>query len=200
MEIFFGKEVTSISGKKKEQVIEDDFTMTYISNYIIEILIHFTEFREDGTLNLRKYLDTVFIHIVDVWGFITAYYPILDFLNDNYDDLSDEQLEMFDLIKELFLNYLYSPRIEPIDHYEIVSELRKLSDLLKNEISETASGISKQKLKYKHKHSGVTGKTFIPKTAKLNLKRSKKNKKVKGKNKKYNKSKKIKTNKNKQKI
>ena len=59
MEIFFGREITSISGREKEKVIEDDFTMTYITNYIIEILIHFTRFREDGSLNLRDYFQKI---------------------------------------------------------------------------------------------------------------------------------------------
>ena len=182
MEIFFGREITSISGREKEKVIEDDFTMTYITNYIIEILIHFTRFREDGSLNLRDYLDTVFIHIVDIWGFLISYYPLLDFLNDNYDDLSDEQMEMFDIIKNLFITYLYSPRVTPIDHYEIVSELKKLSGLLKAEITtDSASGV-KKKMKNIKKKKGITGKSFIPKSrknSKLDFKRNKKNKKTK---------------------
>ncbi len=55
----FSNSLTSISAESKPQVIETQITMNYIVNYIIDVLVHFTRFRDDKTLNLREYLDKV---------------------------------------------------------------------------------------------------------------------------------------------
>ena len=191
MNILFSKEITSIHDSDKETVIENNFTNSYIINYIIEVLVHFTRFRSDETLNLRIYLDDVFIKIVDIWGFISVYVPLLDFLYENYDQLSDNQLEMFELIKDIFIKYLYSPRSIPIEHTELTNDLQKLSKLFKNEFTENARGIKRRQLNItSRKITGITGKTFVPKSVKLKFKKyNTKTKKSKTKKSKTKKSK-----------
>ena len=148
MGILFSRQLTSVNDSDKSILIENDFTMTYITNYLIEILVHFTRFRENGSLNLRLYLDTVFIKIVDVWGFIVTYFPMLEFFNENYDNLTEEQEKMFEKIKELFIKYLYSPRIEPINENELVTDLKILSKLFSKETSSiTANGLKNKTIK-----------------------------------------------------
>ena len=142
MGILFSRELTSVNDSDKITFIENDFTMPYITNYLIDVLIHFTRFRENGSLNMRIYLDTVFIKIVDIWGFVATYFPMLEFFNENYDNLTEEQEKMFELIKGLFIKYLYSPRIKPIVKNELVKDLKTLSKLFSNEIGNvTAKGI-----------------------------------------------------------
>ena len=148
MGILFSRHLTSVNDLDKSTLIENDFTMTYITNYLIDVLIHFTRFRENGTLNMRIYLDTVFIKIVDIWGFIVTYFPMLEFFDENYDNLTEEQEQMFKKIKELFIKYLYSPRIEPINENELVSDLKILSKLFSKETSiGTAKGIKNKTMK-----------------------------------------------------
>lgn len=151
MNVLFSKEITSVSGEEKDRIIENDFTMTYITNYIIEILVHFAKMRDDGTLNLREYLDNVFIKIIDIWGFICIYFPILDFLFDNYDRLNNEQMEMFHHLKNMYIKYLYAPRIEPIDISDLLDDLKTLNHMFYREInSGSGSGLKMRKLiKYK---------------------------------------------------
>jgi len=192
MYILFSRELTSVVDKEtKDHLIEIDFTLVYITNYIVEVLRHFTKFRKDGSLNLRDYLDNVFIQIVDIWGFIITYFPMLELFYDNYDKLSDSQIKIYELLKSLFIVYLYSPRIEPINITDLNSDLNKLNEYLKNEsILEKnnyinsnntnngfASGIKKRKYKFQTKKRlrGITGNTFIPKSIRLNFKKSKKN-------------------------
>ena len=81
----FSNSLTSISEGSKPQVIETQITMDYIVNYIVDVLVHFTKFKDDGTLNLREYLDNIFIQIVDIWGLISVYYPFLEMLSNNYE-------------------------------------------------------------------------------------------------------------------
>jgi serine/threonine protein kinase len=125
----FHNSLTTISKESKPQVIETQITMNYIVNYIINVLVHFTKFKPDGSLNLRDYLDNVFIEIVDVWGFITAYYPIIEILSDSYDNLTKNELKIFNQLQFIFVEYLYNPRHEPIDMNMLYSDLKDLAHL-----------------------------------------------------------------------
>lgn len=131
--------------KIKEYLIENEFTINYITNYIVEVLIYFTKFRKNGSLNLREYLDNVFIRIVDIWGFIISYFPILELLYDNYDVLTPNQLLIFETFKKLFIKYLYNPRIKPINTTDLVEDLHNLGNLFENEIKKKniASGLER---------------------------------------------------------
>jgi len=147
MHMLFSEEIHNVSASKKDTIIETDFTMMYITNYIIDVLVHFTKFRKNGTLNLREYLDNVFIKIVDIWGFITIYLPLLDFFYKNYDSLNNNEIEIFYLLKSIFIKYLYSPRIKPIKINEIIDDLEKLDVLLVNNFVKNEKGITNN---YKH--------------------------------------------------
>jgi hypothetical protein len=114
----------------KVKLIESDFTLFYISNYIIEILKNFTEFRKNGTLNLRVYLDTVFIKIVDIWGFVVTYLPILEILFENYAKLNTVEHKLFESLKHIFINYLFNQRIKPINIKDLTDDLKNLNTII----------------------------------------------------------------------
>lgn len=184
MYILFSNELTGMNEEAKGKIIEADFTMVYITNYIVDVLEHFTRFRKDNSLDLRVYLDNVFIEIVDIWGFIVTYFPILDLLFNNYKKLTSNQMEMFELLKYIFVTYLYKPRIEPINVNELVAQFDELTELFNNELpirsrsSDTASGIKHKKhtphklIRSSKKSNGVTGRTFVPKSIKALFKKS----------------------------
>jgi serine/threonine protein kinase len=130
MYTFFSKNLKSISSENKPAIIETQITMEYIVNYIVDVLVHFTKFREDGKLNLRDYLDNVFIKISDIWGFISVYYPIAEILYNNYDNLSQNELNIFNKIKYIFVTYLFNPRHEPINMNMLYSDLKNLGELI----------------------------------------------------------------------
>jgi len=158
MYMLFSNELHNIPEKNKAKLIESDFTMRYITNYLVKILLNYTVFKTDGNINMRPYLDEVFINIVDVWGFIVVYYPILELLYNNYEILDKKQLEIFGLLKSIFINYLYKPRIEPIDIKYLVSDLEHLGYMFKREFTEENILIKTSKLT----KTGVTGDTFVP--------------------------------------
>jgi hypothetical protein len=137
MFMLFGKDIntttySSMNQEQKARYIESEYTIVYLINYIVEILIHFTNFKEDGTLDLRVYLDKVFIKIIDIWGFLISYLPILEILSENYDKLNANEMEIFELIKYMYLTYLYNPRIETINMKNLNTDLNKLTKLLGN--------------------------------------------------------------------
>jgi serine/threonine protein kinase len=130
MFMLFANSLTDISESDKPQVIETQITMEYIVDYIVNVLLYFTKFKSDGTLDLRQYLDNVFIEIVDIWGFIISYIPIIEILSDNYKSLTKQELKIFNQLQFIFVEYLYNPRHEPIDMKELYTDLKILGDLL----------------------------------------------------------------------
>ena len=167
MYILFSNELVDVNDSVKGVVIESHFTAMYITNYILHVLLHFTKFRENGTLDLRVYLDKVFIHIVDIWGFIMTYFPIIDFLFDHYSSLNENEIELFNSIKRIFIKYLFEPRIIPINVNDLSVDLKNLNKYFDNNTNNTSVNYSTKSLTTKSK--GITGQTFIPnKRIKLN--------------------------------
>ncbi len=140
MYMLFGRELTNVKDEEtRAKLIESEFTMPYISNYLVDVLVHFTKFRKNGTLNLRIYLDNVFVKIVDVWGFIIAYTPVLEILFENYDEASDLDRVLFDALKDIYVKYLYTPRSTAINVSELSTELRHLNTLITRNSSSSSS-------------------------------------------------------------
>jgi serine/threonine protein kinase len=138
----FSNTLTSISNENKPHVIETQITINCIVNYIINVLVNFTRFRHDVFLNLKEYLDTVFIKIVDIWGFISVYFPMLELLSSNYSKLSKQELKMFNQLKFIFIEYLYNPRHEPIDMNILYSDFKVLGNLIHNQIPRKKESMS----------------------------------------------------------
>lgn len=141
---------TSISEKDRPLVIETEITMPIITNYIVDVLVHYTKFKEDGSLNLREYLNDVYIKIVDIWGFINVYYPLLEMFSNNYFKLNENELRIYKKIEYLFNEYLYNPRHESINTDDLLNDLKSLGDAIhivaygKKKTTPLASGIRKK--------------------------------------------------------
>lgn len=162
MFMLFSNELDDIDEKEKEKIIETEFTFPYIYNYIIEVLINFTNFRKDGTLNLRVYIDDIFIKIVDIYGFIISYLPIFEALFENYVKLNENELELFESLKKIFIKYLFSPRIQPINVNELTNELKGLNKILSMTRRITSSKKSTSlKVSSSKRSKGVTGQTYL---------------------------------------
>jgi len=126
----FSHKLNAVTKEDMTKIIETQITMDFIVNYIIDILIHFTKFKKDGSLNLREYFDNVFIKIVDIWGFICIYYPVIEMFSNNYNRLTDSELLIFNKLQLIFVEYLYNPRHEPIDLNKLYSDIEHLGSLI----------------------------------------------------------------------
>jgi hypothetical protein len=129
MYMLYNEDYQEVKDEKiKTRIIESNITLEFISNYLIEILIHFTHFRENKTLNLRIYLDKVFIETIDIWGWITNYIPVLEILFENYSSLKPVEIELFEKIKFIFVHFMYLPTIKPIDINELIDNCDSLNN------------------------------------------------------------------------
>ena len=107
-------------------------TFPIIVNNIVQIL---TRHADEKDPELYDYLNKSFIKIIDIWGIISIYYSVLEMLFNNYSTLTENQLNIFNTIKRLFVNYLYIPKNDPINMIELKEDMNELGDLLKNESS-----------------------------------------------------------------
>jgi serine/threonine protein kinase len=128
------KETNKNNDKDLKIFIEKHYTIPYIVNYLVEILIHFTKFKNDGSLNIRNYLDNIFIHLIDIWGFVISYIPLYELLFENYKYLTKTQMEIFMNLKIIFLKFMYQPQIDLINIKDLENHLKKINILLENQI------------------------------------------------------------------
>lgn len=142
MLILYGDSLNSISNENKPIVIETEITMPIIVDQITNILLHYTKFSKNGDLNLRPYLNEVFIKNIDIWGFINIYYPYLELLNTNYSTLNHNEVIVLNQTKMLFKT-LYEYSYEPIDINELLNELKALEKSLSDIISPKKESLSK---------------------------------------------------------
>jgi serine/threonine protein kinase len=132
----FSDDFETVSFDDKPRVIETQVTMNYIINYIVEVLVYFTKFKDDGSLNLRDYLDNVFIQIVDIWGFLSVYFPIVELLSNNLSVLNKNELKLFEMLKYLFIEYMFNPRHKQINMNIFYSDLKYLGNLIQQNFNQ----------------------------------------------------------------
>lgn len=132
---FFNNSLEDEPPEKRADIIETQITMDYIVNYLVDVLVHFTRFNQDGSLSLNEYIDDVYVKIVDVWGFITVYYPIVEMLSASYSKLTKVELKIFSQLQFIFVEYLYNPRHEPIDMKDLYSDLTIVGKLLHQRVN-----------------------------------------------------------------
>jgi len=104
-------------------------TYSVLINYITDILVQYTF---EGRSNITKYFKEVFIENVDMWGFIMAYSPMLEYYCNNYSNLGQPEREVYAKLRNIFVDYLYASPLDVINVVTLKSDLVHLSYLLRN--------------------------------------------------------------------
>jgi hypothetical protein len=131
-------------------------TEQVIVRYISEILLDFHSITPNGTFDLHDYINKVYIFNLDIWGFVITYYPVLELLYNNHNKLTEQQLFLFENIKNLF-KYIIECASNPIDTNTIIKYLTNMNNISDNSfsfknLSITSSSGSKD----------ITGDTYAP--------------------------------------
>lgn len=164
MFLLYKNSLTTIHKNDLTKIIETEITLPYIVNYIVNILVYHTKFKTDGSLNLREYLDNVFVKNIDIWGFISAYYPLLELLGNNYAKLNQTQLDIFKHLQFIYTNYLFKKSESAINITNLYEDLDKLgklllqdsNNILYNNYNEFNVNISKTKSNKTNKKNAVS--------------------------------------------
>lgn len=121
-------------GKGHMSYIKNIFKMlgksdTDAEDYIIEYIVHIVRNLSES-FKLIDYLNNVFIKIIDIWGFITLYIPLLELFYDNFENLNYVEKKIYEKIKYIFMEFLYKPRIARINIAELIQELVSMNYLI----------------------------------------------------------------------
>jgi serine/threonine protein kinase len=121
----FERGLINIEKQFKEDIIEFEYTFYFIFEYISYVIFKFTR---DGKFDKMEYFSQVFLKNLDVWGLTMTYLPILEYLENYYDDLCECELEIIDKIKRAVL-YVIECSYVPIDVDILANKLEELSPL-----------------------------------------------------------------------
>lgn len=100
--------------------------MVFIAKYLTAVIMKYTI---NGRIDLLKYYNEVYVHIVDIWGFLTVYLSMLESLALNYSKLSSNEIILFDKLKEIVMTYMYEPRVTAVNINKLVLELKSLNPI-----------------------------------------------------------------------
>jgi serine/threonine protein kinase len=147
---FFDRGLINIEEQFKEDLIEFEYTFYFIFEYISYVLFKFTR---EGKFDKMDYFSQVFLKNLDVWGLTMSYLPILEYLENYYDDLCECELEIIDTIKSAVL-YVIECSYVPIDVDKLANKLEKLDHLfLKAEKNSTVNFEERRTTSTTHKSS-----------------------------------------------
>jgi serine/threonine protein kinase len=140
-------------------IISNEPPKQYIVNYIAEILLQFTQINNGELLAHRDYLDTVFIHNVDKWGFVTSYFPMLNLYHTNVKILDPTDVKCFGVLKELF-NYTYKSATQKLSAETIIRYLHTFNATIKTSERKLDAAKGVKQLTFSSSPTGITGKTI----------------------------------------
>ena len=100
--------------------------MDFIVDYLTVVVIKYTTKKK---MDILKYFNEVYIHIVDVWGFLTVYLSMLESLAINYDNLTPSEVMLFTKLKTIVLTYIFEPRVVPININQLILDLKELNPI-----------------------------------------------------------------------
>jgi serine/threonine protein kinase len=123
--VFFERGLINIENQFKEDLIEFEYTFYFIFEYISYVVFKFTR---SGKFDKMAYFSQVFLKNLDVWGFTMSYLPILEYLENYYDELCECELEIIDKIKTAVL-YVIECSYVPVDINKLANMLDELNPL-----------------------------------------------------------------------
>jgi hypothetical protein len=152
---YLNKMMTQALSKSRTNEINSDslhtITIPYISNYLTKIIqksIKTKTYNNNINVLIREYLDNVFIHNIDLWGFCTIYYPIFEIYYENYINLTLDEKKTLNSIKTLFVYLFTTPGKLSINkiikilstlnkHNKSINKRKIINKSIKNTISQT---------------------------------------------------------------
>jgi hypothetical protein len=108
---------------KLDQPESTTFASDRICTYIATALMNYTN--SNGVFQLKKYCAEVYLHNVDVWGFIMSYIQIIIYAKE-IKGAKKYKKEFIKAVSDIIINYCYNPKyaISPIPVDKVIADLR----------------------------------------------------------------------------
>jgi len=121
-------EETYLSEVKRNDLIEYGYYLYYLSNYITDILMKFTNDKYE--FDLDGYFLQCYLYNSDVFGLMTTYYTFFN-LKLEHIKLSEEMKKIFlNRVRSMLVETIYSNGAEKYDINKIISYINELNELI----------------------------------------------------------------------
>jgi len=119
---------TYLSEVKRNDLIEYGYYLYYLSNYITDILMKFTNDKYE--FDLDGYFLQCYLYNSDVFGLMTTYYTFFNLKLENIK-LSEEMKKIFlNRVRSMLVETIYSKGAEKYDINKIISYINELNELI----------------------------------------------------------------------
>jgi len=119
---------TYLSEVKRNDLIEYGYYLYYLSNYITDILMKFTNDKYE--FDLDGYFLQCYLYNSDVFGLMTTYYTFFNLKLENIK-LSEEMKKIFlNRVRSMLVETIYSNGAEKYDINKIISYINELNELI----------------------------------------------------------------------
>jgi serine/threonine protein kinase len=152
-----------LSHDKRDALIEYGYYLYYLTNYITDILMTYTD-TESYYFDLNKYFYEVYLHNSDVFGLMTIYYNFFELELSNIE-MDDEKKKIYlNHIRSILVEYLFSNGGEKIDINKLCHDIEGLNKIINN--NNNKSKTSKRRV-FTIKSKSKSKSKSNPKTKKL---------------------------------
>jgi len=113
-----------------DRIVECEFAYYYIIEYISDILLKFTV---NGEFDILNYFNTIFLKIIDIWGFVMIYTMLIKQITENFTEfekLTDSQIRLITEIKNIIFDFLFKNPTKVIDINDLASDLKSLNTII----------------------------------------------------------------------
>jgi hypothetical protein len=113
-----------------DRIVECEFAYYYIIEYISDILLKFTI---NGEFDILNYFNTIFLKVIDIWGFVMIYTMLIKQITDNFTEftkLTESQMRLITKIKNILFDLLFKNPTKVIDINDLARELQGLNAVI----------------------------------------------------------------------
>lgn len=124
--LLYDKFVSEKSQKRRDILIETRYTIPILYASLSRVILEYFRPGLGAQDMITRYIQEEYMQVVDIWGFIACYVPMLYIGASNYEDSRTAEKKLFDEINRLFTKYLYSlnpVRIQLEDVTEILHSI-----------------------------------------------------------------------------
>ena len=138
-------EETFLSDVKRDSLIEYSYYLYYLSNYITDILMNFTN--SSMEFEIDKYFNEVYLFNSDVFGLMTVYYNFFELDLSNIE-LENETTKIFlNRLRSLLVEYIYSNGGEKININKLSNAILQMNTIINSDNKLTFSSFKHSKSK-----------------------------------------------------
>ena len=121
---FFLKETTDDTALK---LVDGELLFNYISNYITDILYHFTN-KETKKFLLQEYFSKVYIYNCDIWGLMSIFCIIITIPYTSFHIPENIYYKYINSLIDILVNQIFVNGHEKINISKLINSIKKIND------------------------------------------------------------------------